>query len=124
MQLTRVLRMSQVSCIFVRKLIWECCVISCIRGVIIAKNVPHLVIEANGLGYEVETSTATFFRLPEVNQQVSLLTHFAVREDAQVLYGFIDEQERSLFRLLIKGEWGGGKISFGNSFAYPTTSLC
>ncbi|MCW5589946.1 MAG: Holliday junction branch migration protein RuvA [Legionellales bacterium] len=82
-----------------------------IRGQIIAKQVPLVVIDINGLGYEVETSMMTFFKLPDVNQSVELFTHHVVREDAQILFGFYEETERRLFRTLIKVNGVGPKLA-------------
>ncbi|WP_028471048.1 Holliday junction branch migration protein RuvA [Neptunomonas japonica] len=82
-----------------------------LKGEIIEKQPPQLLIDVQGVGYEVEASMNTFFRLPEMGQQVVLYTHFVVREDAQLLYGFIDKQERSLFRSLIKANGVGPKMA-------------
>lgn len=82
-----------------------------IRGTILNKSVPRVLIEIPGLGYEVETSMTTFFQLPEVGETVQLFTHFTVREDAQILFGFIDEEERTLFRTLIKVNGVGPKLA-------------
>ncbi len=70
-----------------------------------------LVIEVHGIGYECQAPMSTFYQLPEVGQEVFLYTHFAVREDAQVLYGFYQEQERALFRSLIKVSGVGPKLA-------------
>ncbi|SIS58894.1 Holliday junction branch migration protein RuvA [Neptunomonas antarctica] len=80
-------------------------------GELIEKQPPHLLVDVQGVGYEVEASMNTFFRLPEVGQQVLLHTHFVVREDAQLLYGFIDKKERTLFRSLIKANGVGPKLA-------------
>ena len=72
-----------------------------LKGELIEKQPPHLLLDIQGVGYEVEASMNTFFRLPDVGQMVVLHTHFVVREDAQLLYGFIDKKERSLFLSLI-----------------------
>jgi holliday junction DNA helicase RuvA len=82
-----------------------------IRGVLIDKKPPLLVIEIQGLGYEVEVPTSTFSHLPELNAEVSLYTHFLVREDAQLLYGFLTEYERRLFRELLKVSGIGAKLA-------------
>jgi len=86
-------------------------VIGRLKGELLEKQPPQLVIDVNGVGYEVEASMNTFYRLPEVGLQVTLFTHFVVREDAQLLYGFIDKQERSLFRTLIKANGVGPKLA-------------
>ena len=85
--------------------------IGSIRGYILSKAPPQLTVEAGGLGYELEAPMSTFFRLPAVGQQVHLLTHLVVREDAHVLYAFGTEAERRLFRDLIKVSGVGPKIA-------------
>lgn len=85
--------------------------IGSIRGLILAKSPPQLTVEAGGLGYELEAPMSTFFHLPAVGEQVRLLTHLVVREDAHVLYGFGTEAERRLFRNLIKVSGVGPKIA-------------
>lgn len=83
-----------------------------LRGVLIEKRAPWLVVElANGLGYELEAPMSTFYRLPELNQAVILYTHQVVREDAQLLYGFAEERERVFFRHLIKVNGVGPKLA-------------
>ncbi|BBB29455.1 Holliday junction branch migration protein RuvA [Neptunomonas japonica] len=82
-----------------------------LKGEILEKQPPQLLVDVQGVGYEVEASMNTFFRLPEMGHQVVLYTHFVVREDAQLLYGFIDKQERSLFRSLIKANGVGPKMA-------------
>ena len=74
-----------------------------IRGVLVAKQPPDLLVDVAGVGYEIQVPMTTLFELPAVGEEVTLLTHFVVREDAQLLYGFIAEEERRLFRELIKG---------------------
>jgi|TARA_Y100000589_G_scaffold118643_1_gene112750 Holliday junction DNA helicase RuvA len=71
------------------------------------------LVECAGLGYEVDIPYTTFFHLPEVGQEVTLHTHFAVREDAQSLYGFASKLDRDLFRLLIKVSGVGPKLAVG-----------
>lgn len=73
-----------------------------LRGVLIEKQAPLLLIETGGVGYELFAPMTTFYKLPDVGSEVTLHTHLVVREDAQTLYGFINIQERSLFRSLIK----------------------
>ena len=85
--------------------------IGSIRGQILAKTPPQLTVEAGGLGYELEAPMSTFFHLPAVGQEVRLLTHLVVREDAHVLYAFGTEEERRLFRNLIKVSGVGPKIA-------------
>jgi len=69
------------------------------------------MVDVSGVGYEVEASMNTFYKLPEVGTFVTLYTHFVVREDAQLLFGFADKQERSLFRQLIKVNGVGPKLA-------------
>ena len=82
-----------------------------LHGELLEKHPPQLVIDVNGVGYEVEASMNTFYRLPECGKQITLFTHFVVREDAQLLYGFVDREERSLFRTLIKANGVGPKLA-------------
>lgn len=82
-----------------------------LRGELVEKHPPQLMIDVNGVGYEVEASMNTFYRLPELGRQVTLFTHFVVREDAQLLYGFADREERLLFRTLIKVNGVGPKLA-------------
>ena len=73
-----------------------------LTGTLCDKNPPQVVVDCHGVGYEVQVPMSTFYNLPELGAQVSLLTHFVVREDAQILYGFESAQEREAFRQLIK----------------------
>ncbi|MGR6874692.1 Holliday junction branch migration protein RuvA [Pseudomonas sp. HK3] len=82
-----------------------------ISGTLVEKQSPELLIDVNGIGYEVLAPMTTIYKLPELGQQVSLHTHFVVREDAQLLYGFSDKQQRSLFRALIKVSGVGPKLA-------------
>jgi Holliday junction DNA helicase RuvA len=82
-----------------------------IKGIIIDKQAPVLLVEVNGVGYEVEAPMTTFYRIPELGKEVTLHTHFVVREDAQLLYGFYEKDERELFRLLIKVNGVGPKMA-------------
>jgi holliday junction DNA helicase RuvA len=85
--------------------------IGSLRGTITSKTPPQLTVEVGGLGYELEAPMSTFFHLPAVGATVALLTHLVVREDAHVLYGFATEEERRLFRSLIKVSGVGPKIA-------------
>jgi len=85
--------------------------IGSVRGRITSKTPPQLMVDVGGLGYELEAPMSTFFHLPAVGEEVSLLTHLVVREDAHVLYGFGTEAERRLFRSLIKVSGVGPKIA-------------
>ncbi len=82
-----------------------------LRGVLVARQPPEVVVDVAGVGYEVQVPMSTFFRLPAVGQEVSLVTHFVVREDAQLLYGFLDERDRVLFRSLIRVSGVGPKLA-------------
>ena len=82
-----------------------------LRGVILKKTPPELLLDVNGVGYEVQSPMSTFYVLPEVGQEIIIHTHFVVREDAQLLFGFMAESERSLFRTLIKVNGVGPKLA-------------
>ncbi|MCE9678788.1 Holliday junction branch migration protein RuvA [Shewanella sp. AS1] len=82
-----------------------------LRGLLVEKQAPEVVIEVSGVGYEVQMPLTSFYELPELNQETLIYTHFVVREDAQLLYGFINKQERALFRLLIKANGVGPKLA-------------
>ncbi len=82
-----------------------------ITGILIAKAPPDICIDVHGLGYELQVTMNTFYKLPEINSSVILFAHLVVREDAQLLYGFIDAPERSLFRILIKTNGVGPKLA-------------
>jgi holliday junction DNA helicase RuvA len=73
-----------------------------LTGTLADKNPPQVLVDCNGVGYEVDVPMSTFYNLPGVGEKISLLTHFVVREDAQILYGFGSGAERQAFRLLIK----------------------
>ncbi len=73
-----------------------------LTGTLLEKNPPQLLVDCHGVGYEVDVPMSTFFNLPAVGEKVALLTHFIVREDAQILYGFGSAEEREAFRQLIK----------------------
>ena len=73
-----------------------------LQGTLAEKNPPQVLIDCHGVGYEVDVPMSTFYNLPGLGETVSLLTHFVVREDAQLLYGFATAQEREAFRQLIK----------------------
>lgn len=82
-----------------------------ISGVLIEKKPPQLVVDCNGVGYELEAPMTTIWALPELNERVSLYTHLAVRDDAHLLYGFTSEGERALFRSLLKVNGVGTKMA-------------
>ena len=73
-----------------------------LTGLLAEKNPPQIVLDVNGVGYELDVPMSTFYNLPANGEKVSLLTHFAVREDGHYLYGFLSEAERFAFRQLLK----------------------
>jgi Holliday junction DNA helicase RuvA len=87
--------------------------IASLQGRLAAKHAPHIVVECNGVGYEVETPMSTFLELPEIGADIFLHTHLLVREDAQILYGFATADERALFRTLLKVNRVGAKMALG-----------
>lgn len=84
--------------------------IASLRGRLAAKQAPFIVIECQGVGYEVETPMSTFLDLPPVGDELFLYTHMLVREDAQLLYGFASEEERMLFRTVLRISGVGAKM--------------
>ncbi len=100
--------------------------ISRLHGLLIEKQPPLLVLDVQGVGYEVFAPMSTFYNLPEINAEISLLTHFSVREDAHVLYGFLQESERALFRDLIRVSGIGPKLALSilSSMEFATFVLC
>ena len=85
--------------------------IGSVRGRIASKTPPQLMVDVGGIGYELEAPMSTFFHLPGIGEEVALLTHLVVREDAHILYAFGTEAERRLFRSLIKVSGVGPKIA-------------
>ena len=84
-----------------------------LTGTLVSKQPPGLTLDVAGVGYEIEAPMSTFYRLPETGETLTLLTHFLVRDDAQLLYGFATEAERSLFRNLLKVSGVGARIALG-----------
>lgn len=82
-----------------------------LRGIILEKQPPELVLDVQGVGYELAAPMSTFFNLPAVNDEVTLFTHMVVREDAQLLYAFATVRERLLFRSLLKVNGVGAKLA-------------
>lgn len=82
-----------------------------IFGVLIEKNPPFIVVDVNGIGYEISVPMSSYYLLPEINNKIKLLTHFIVKEDGHFLYGFVSEEERYIFRLLLKVSGIGAKIA-------------
>ena len=82
-----------------------------LRGELVVKQPPFLMLEVGGIGYELEAPMSTFYALPNIGEQVTLFTHLLVREDAQILYAFINDAERRLFRTLLKVSGIGAKMA-------------
>ena len=82
-----------------------------LRGLLVGKQPPWLVLEVGGVGYEVQAPMSTIFDLPETGKEVTLLTHYAAKEDTVALYGFLRESERVLFRTLQRVTGIGAKIA-------------
>lgn len=82
-----------------------------LTGILDTKKSPLLIIDVNGVGYEVSASMSTIYKLGDIGSKVSLLIHMVVREDAQLLYGFYDEDERRLFREILKVKGVGAKLA-------------
>lgn len=81
-----------------------------IEGRLLEKQPPEVLIDVNGVGYEIQMPMTSFYQLPAVGENVTVYTHFVVREDAQLLFGFADKMERGLFRELIKANGVGPKL--------------
>ncbi len=84
-----------------------------LRGRLAAKTPPSLVVDVNGVGYECEAPMSTFYVLPDTGAEITLRTHLVVREDAHILYAFATDDERRLFRNLLKVSGVGPKIALG-----------
>lgn len=84
-----------------------------LTGKLLEKSPPQILIDCHGVGYEVDVPMSTFYGLPAAGEPVSLLTHFVVREDAQILYGFATPSEREAFRQLIKISGVGPRTALG-----------
>ena len=87
--------------------------ISRLTGKLVEKHPPQIVIDVNGVGYEVDVSMQTFYALPPLNEQVQLYTQLVVREDAHLLFGFASAAERATFRQLVKVSGIGAKTALG-----------
>ena len=97
--------------------------IGSLRGRLASKQAPQIVIECGGVGYEVETPMSTFLELPEIGSELFLYTHLLVREDAQILYGFSTQDERLMFRTLLKVNRVGAKLALGILSAMTTNDF-
>jgi Holliday junction DNA helicase RuvA len=82
-----------------------------LRGIILEKQPPQLLLDVNGVGYEIDAPMNTFYQLPDIGQEITLHTHFIVREDAHHLYGFYSRDERALFRTLLKVNGVGPRLA-------------
>lgn len=82
-----------------------------LRGILLEKSPPEILLEVNGIGYEVLLPMTSFYHLPEVNMEAAIYTHLVVREDAHLLFGFYHKQDRTLFRELIKTNGVGPKLA-------------
>lgn len=82
-----------------------------IRGIILEKQPPQLLVDVQGVGYEIDSPMSTFYQLPETGKEVRLFTHLIVREDAHHLYGFYTADERTLFRTLLKVNGVGPRLA-------------
>ena len=82
-----------------------------LSGILLEKQPPHILLDVNGVGYEVDAPMSTFYRLPAIGDKVTLHTHLVVREDAQLLYAFAEKRDRALFRELIKLNGVGPKLA-------------
>ena len=97
--------------------------IGSLRGRLLSKHAPQIVIECSGVGYELETPMSTFLDLPKLGSDLFLHTHLLVREDAQILYGFGTEDERLMFRTLLKVNRVGAKLALGILSAMSTNDF-
>mgnify|MGYP001544195822 CR=1 FL=1 len=82
-----------------------------LRGTLVARHPPWIVLDVGGVGYELEVPMSTLYDLPEAGGEVTLLTHYAIKEDTAALYGFLHEEERTLFRNLQKVSGIGARIA-------------
>jgi len=85
--------------------------IGCLRGTLLKKHPPFMMIDVNGVGYEIEAPMTTFYVLPKIGNQIEIYTHLVIRDDAHLLFGFATENERLLFRNLIKVNGVGAKMA-------------
>jgi holliday junction DNA helicase RuvA len=82
-----------------------------IQGILVEKNFPQVIVSCHGVGYEIDVPMSTFYPLPRTGEEVTLLTHLVVREDAHLLYGFLTPGERSAFRQLLRISGVGPKVA-------------
>ena len=95
-----------------------------IEGKLLEKNPPLILVDVHGVGYEISVPMLTFYNLPDAGKNVVLLTHFVVREDAQLLYGFLTAAERSAFRELIKVSGIGARTALSVLSGLSVDALC
>ena len=94
-----------------------------LTGLLAEKTPPQILLDVNGVGYEVDVPMSTFFNLPALGERVTLLTHFVVREDAQLLFGFLTATERATFRQLVKISGIGPRMALGLLSGLSVTEL-
>lgn len=94
-----------------------------LRGQLLELNPPQMLVDVNGLGYELEAPMSTIFALPKLGSEVILHTHFVVREDAQLLFGFLSEDERQMFRELLRINGVGAKMALAVLSTLSTSDL-
>src|SRR5687767_15972348 len=82
-----------------------------IQGILVEKSFPQVIVSCHGVGYEIDVPMSTFYPLPRQGEEVTLLTHLVVREDAHLLYGFLTAAERTAFRQLLKISGVGPKVA-------------
>ncbi|MBZ0091211.1 MAG: Holliday junction branch migration protein RuvA [Sulfuricellaceae bacterium] len=95
-----------------------------LTGLLLEKHPPQVLVEVNGVGYEVEVPMSTFYNLPHLGEKVTLRTHLVVREDAHLLYGFASEGERQTFRQLVKITGVGAKLALAMLSGLSVEELC
>ncbi len=94
-----------------------------VKGILLEKQSPQLLVDVAGLGYEIAAPMTTIYKLPELGQVVELFTHLVVREDAQLLFGFADKAQRELFRSLIKINGVGPKMALAIMSSFEPAAL-
>ena len=94
-----------------------------LRGSLAEKNAPWIILDVQGVGYELQVPMSTYFNLPEIDATCTLLTHLVVREDAQALYGFENQSEKTLFKTLIKVSGIGPRTALAILSSISTTEF-
>lgn len=94
-----------------------------LKGTLLSTNPPLVLVDVSGIGFEVEVPMSTFYNLPDIGHEVTLLTHFVVREDAQLLYGFLTEAELRAFKLVLKVNGIGAKTALAILSSLPVDTL-